>query len=85
MADAVPQHQDVKRFEGAFLVWKINSKGYTRKLARKALPWKRHETFAEAEAEALRLNLLFPESTFCITQEVGRVKMVDVVALDVAA
>jgi hypothetical protein len=85
MADAVPQHQDLKRFEGAFLVWKINSKAFTRKLARKALPWIRHETFADAEAEARRLNLLFPESTFCIIQEVGRVKMVEAVVLDVAA
>ena len=85
MADAVPQHQDTKRFEGAFLVWKINSKGFTRKLARKSLPWKRHETFADAEAEARRLNLLYPESTFCIIQEVGRVKMVDGVALAEAA
>jgi hypothetical protein len=85
MADAAPQHQDVKRFEGAFLVWKINSKGFTRKLARKALPWMRHTTIDDAEAEACRLNLLHPESTFVVIQEVARAKMVDVPALDVAA
>ena len=85
MADAVPQQQDVKRFEGAFLVWKLNSHGFRRKVNGIALPWKRHATIEEAEAEACRLNLQFPASTFVVIQEVARVKMAQAVSLDVAA
>ncbi len=85
MADAVPQQQDLKRFEGLFLVWKLNAHGFRMKVNGVALPWKRHETIEAAEAEARRLNLKFPESTFVVIQEVARVKMVDAAALDVAA
>lgn len=85
MADAVPQQQDLKHFSGHFLVWKISSKGYARKVARRQLPQRPHGTLAEAIAEACRLNLEHPESTFVVLQEIARVKMVDTVALDVAA
>lgn len=85
MANAVPQQQDLKRFEGLFLVWKLNAHGFRMRVNGVALPRKRHATIEEAEAEARRLNLQFPASTFVVIQEVARVKMVDAVALDVAA
>ena len=85
MADAVHQQQDLKHFSGHFLVWKINSKGYARKVARRVLPRQRHLTLRDATDEAQRLNLIYPDSTFVVLQEVARVKMVDAIALDVAA
>ncbi len=85
MADAVPQQQDLKLFNGAFLVWRLNSKGYARKHGSLRVMKERHGTFAEAEAEACRMNLQYPESTFVVLHELARVKMVDAVALDVAA
>ena len=54
MADAVPQQQDLKHFAGHFLVWKINSKGYARKVARRVLPRQRHLTLRDATDEAQR-------------------------------
>ncbi len=38
-------------------------------------PRHRHHSFEGAEAEATRLLTMFPESTFLILQEVGRVKL----------
>ncbi len=79
------QQQDVKLFNGAFLVWRLNSKGYARRHGALRVMKERHSTFAEAEAEACRLNLEHPGSTFVVLHELARVKMIDAVAMDIAA
>lgn len=65
---------DERRFDGAYLVWKLNAQGFRRSVGGSKLPYKRHETYESAAAEAARLTGLYPQSTFVILQEVSRVK-----------
>jgi len=75
---------DLKRFDGHYLIYRKTAKGLNRKVAGVHFPRFRHERFEAAEAEAIRLHALHPESTFVIMHEVARVKSVDA-ALAVAA
>lgn len=65
---------DVKRFSGPFMVFRMRPKGISKRLGGQPLPWFRHATLDEAEAEAARLNDKFPDSTFVVMQQVSRVK-----------
>ena len=84
MAEAT-QLQDIKRFDGGFLVWKLSSSGFARKIARTKLPWRHFPTLEEAIEVAAQLNREHPASTFVVIQEVARVKMVDAFAAELAA
>lgn len=76
---------DTKRFGGNFLLFRKSRDSLKRgggaggiaetKAHRSRPPRFRHPTFAAAEAEAVRLLGLMPDSTFVILQEVARVKL----------
>lgn len=84
MPDAERQ-QDIKRFDGGFLVWKLSSSGFARKVARTKLPWRFFATLEDAIEVAADLNRQHPDSTFVVIQEVARVKMVDAAAAEAVA
>jgi hypothetical protein len=65
----------VKEFAGCFYVWKWSAHGLRRKAGGKPLPHYRHSSIDSAFKEAQRLATIWPDSTFVIIQEVGRVKL----------
>ena len=71
--------RDTKTFRGKWLLYRKKGGGLrhpTHKAKDRAHPPRfRHDSYAAAEAEAGRLLAIFPESTFVILQEVGRVKL----------
>ena len=73
----VPPVAHTKRFSGSFLLFRKSGAALKRMGVKdqQQPPRFRHPTFDAAAAEARRLLLLYPESTFIIIQEVGRVKM----------
>jgi len=64
-----------KAFDGTFLLWRKEARGLSKKLGGKGIPRFAHNTRAAAEKEAARLLDEYPQSTFVILQEVGRVKI----------
>jgi len=64
--------------DGSFLLYRRlphGRGGLSKKAGGKRMPSFRHKTREAAEAEAARLLVAFPESTFIVLQEVGRVKL----------
>ena len=70
---------DTKSFRGGFLLYRRDGKKLRRPRPTSSTvarpPRFRHPDFASAEAEAQRLLMNLPGSTFIILQEVARVKM----------
>lgn len=76
MTGAVQLVQDVKRFAGAFMVFRLKKgRNLSKRMGGQPLPWKHHETLELAEEEAMRLNREHPESTFVVMQTVSRIKV----------
>lgn len=73
----LPPVANTKRFAGNFLLFRKSGNGLKRPGNRdqRRPPRFRHPTFEAAEAEAIRLLAQYPESTFVVIQEVGRVKL----------
>jgi len=72
---------NTKPISGDFLLWRKAGQKLRKGMPRgEGNPRFRHPTFAAAETEAGRLLGLFPESSFVILQEVGRVKLVPAAA-----
>lgn len=73
----LPTVANTKRFAGNFLLFRKNGNGLKRPGHRdqRRPPRFRHPTFEAAEEEAKRLLAQFPDSTFVVIQEVGRVKL----------
>lgn len=70
----------ITRFAGHFLIYRKATRGFFRRIGRRAdgagrLPRFRHPTIESAEAEVVRLSGLHPGATFVIMREVGRVKL----------
>jgi len=68
---------ETKSFNGDFLLFRKDSQGM-RKMPKGSHPRPprfRHKKFAEAEAEATRLLVSNPDSTFIVLQEVARIKL----------
>lgn len=66
-----------KTFEGGFLLFRKDGKHLKRRTGERSAhpPRFRHTTLESAHAEARRLLTMYPQSTFVILQEIGRVKL----------
>ena len=68
---------DSKRFRGSYLLYRRAGKAMVtvKRCPPGVAPRFRHRDLSSAEAEAERLLSIFPNSTFIVLQEVGRVKV----------
>jgi hypothetical protein len=66
-----------KSFEGGFLLFRKDGPHLKRRTGGRSAhpPRFRHPNLESAHAEARRLLTLYPQSTFVILQEIGRVKL----------
>lgn len=72
-ADLLP---DIKLFRGSFLLFRKEGERLRKLRTTTArAPRFRHPNFESATSEAKRLLEIYPESTFVILQEVGRIKL----------
>lgn len=63
--------QDIKGFKGSFLVWKISSSCYARKITRMKLPWLSFATLEDAIEVAAYVDRQLPDSTFVVIKKTG--------------
>lgn len=68
---------NTKTFPGSYLLFRKDGQNLKRRTGERTArpPRFRHPTFESAETEARRLLGKYPQSTFVILQEVGRVKV----------